>query len=412
MHHFNVESLTACFHSLDRRKAVGTDKVDKEIYGSELNANLESLIGRMRQMSYRPRPVREVLIPKEGKPGAVRPLGISNFEDKIVQGMMRQILESIYEPLFLDCSYGFRPGRGCHDAIRDLRNHIAETNVRFVIDVDLANYFGSISHRKLEEILLQKITDQTFMRYIVRMFKAGILAEGELQVSEEGVPQGSICSPVLANIFAHYVIDEWFENTVKRHCAGRVRLFRYCDDFVICCERRDDAERIRTALSKRLERFGLKLNDEKTKLESFNRFDHARGQKQGHFTFLGFTFFIGRSRNGKSIPKLRTNGARLRAKLSRVTEWAKGACNRFKLPDIWRVFRAKIQGHINYYSVSFNMKAVRKFVWKATQILYKWLNRRSQRKSFTLKQFDLFTNVNPLPKIVVKHSLIRQIKVT
>lgn len=406
MHHFNAESLTECFRSLDGRKAVGVDRVDKGNYGKHLEENLSELIARMRQMAYRPAPVREVLIPKEGKPGAVRPLGISNLEDKVVQGMMRRILEAIYEPRFLECSYGFRPGRSCHDAIRDLRNHMAETTVRVVIDVDLADFFGSIRHREIEAILRDTITDKRFLRYIVRMFKAGILSRGELKVSEEGVPQGSICSPVLANIFAHRVIDEWFENTVKHHCRGQVRLFRYCDDFVICCEFRDDAERIQIALGRRLGRFGLKLNEAKTKLVAFNKLDHAAGKSQETFDFLGFTFYIGLSRNGKSIPKLKTSRKRLRSKLKRVNEWARNTRSLLRLPDLWRVFRAKIQGHLNYYSVSFNLPFVKEFVFQATRVVFKWLNRRSQRRSFTWDRFNLFLEANPLPKIVVKHSFL------
>jgi RNA-directed DNA polymerase len=406
MHHFNVESLTASFHSLDGRKAVGADGIEKEDYGKRLQGNIEELVVRMRRMAYRPGPVREVLIPKEGKPGATRPLGISNLEDKIVQSQMRRILESIYEPRFLDCSYGFRPGRGCHDAIRDLRTHLAETSVQTVIDVDLADYFGSIRHGELEAMLRETITDKTFLRYLARMFKAGTLSKGELRVSDEGVPQGSICSPVLANVFAHYVIDDWFENVVKKHCRGRVQLFRYCDDFVICCQRRDDAERIHVALGRRLGRFGLKLNETKTRLVSFDKFDHARGRSQGTFDFLGFTFYVGVSRNGKSIPKLKTSSKRLRSKLKRVNEWARAVRGRYRLPDIWRFFCAKLQGHINYYGITFNTMAVNAFVWRATRILFKWLNRRSQRRSFSWERFLLFLRFNPLPKIVVRHSLI------
>ena len=197
-----------------------------------LDVNLQDLVDRMKRMAYRPAPVRRVEIPKDGPPGATRPLGISNLEDKIVQKMTQRVLESIYEPVFRDCSYGFRPGRGCHDAIRALHQHLFRSEVQTVIDVDLAGYFDQIDHQLLAGFLRQKIRDERFMRYVHRMFKAGVLAQGELTVSEEGVPQGSICSPILANIFAHYVIDEWFEDVVQPRCAGRVRLFRYADDSV------------------------------------------------------------------------------------------------------------------------------------------------------------------------------------
>jgi len=236
MHHFNTVSLKECFDRLHGGKAVGADGVTKKQYGEKLDKNLEDLVSRMKCMAYRPHAVREVRIPKAGKPGATRPLGISNFEDKIIQLMMHRVLESIYEPLFLECSFGFRPAKSCHDAIRALHRHLDRNVVNVVIDVDLENFFGSIDHDQLSEILAQKVKDKRFMRYVKRMFKAGVLSEGELTVSEEGVPQGSICSPILSNIFAHYVIDEWFEEVVKRHCRGRVELFRYCDDIVICSQ--------------------------------------------------------------------------------------------------------------------------------------------------------------------------------
>lgn len=245
MHHFNEKSLKECYHELSGRKAVGVDRVTKEAYGEQLEANLKELITRMKRMSYRPGVVREVHIPKGGKENATRPLGISNFEDKIIQKMMQRILEAVYEPTFLECSYGFRPGRGCHDAVRALRNHLYRSPVAAVIDVDIENFFGSICHKEVEVILKQKIRDEKLMRYIIRMFKAGVLSKGELIVGDEGVMQGSICSPVIANIFAHYVIDEWFEHTVKRYCRGQVKLFRYCDDLCITCENTSDAERIK-----------------------------------------------------------------------------------------------------------------------------------------------------------------------
>ena len=227
---FNEASLMECFNMLDGKKAIGVDGITKSMYQRNLDENLENLVTRMKRMGYRPGPVKQVLIPKEGKPGATRPLGISNIEDKVVQKMMQRVLESIYDPIFLDCSYGFRPGRGCHDAIRELEKHLYQNNVQTVIDIDLANFFGTIDHKLMEEILREKIREKTLMRYIIRMFKAGVLSERDLQITDEGVPQWSICSPVLANIFAHKVIDSWVEEMVKPNCKGKVKLFRFADD--------------------------------------------------------------------------------------------------------------------------------------------------------------------------------------
>lgn len=232
MHHFNEESLAECFHQLDGRKAVGIDGVTKAEYAQRLDENLQDLVARMRRMAYRPEPVRGVRIPKEGKPHATRALGISTLEDKIVEKMMHRVLESIYEPLFLEESYGFRPGRDPHTAIQALHRHLFRSHVQTVIDVDIAGYFDTIDHELLARLLGVKIRDERFRRYLQRMFKAGVLAAGELKVSDEGIPQGSICSPILANIFAHYVIDVWMAWIVKPRCAGQVALFRYADDRV------------------------------------------------------------------------------------------------------------------------------------------------------------------------------------
>lgn len=315
--------------------------------------------------------------------------------------MMRRILESIYEPLFLDCSYGFRPGRGCHDAIRALHQHLYQNEVQTVIDIDISSYFDTICHDKLVAFLHEKIKDKRFMRYVSRMFKAGVLSEGELTVSDEGVPQGSICSPILSNIFAHYVIDEWFENVVKSHCAGRVELFRYADDAVICCQYESDAKRILKALGKRLEKYGLKLN-EKTRLVSFSRGAYHKGTKQEAFDFF---FYIGRSRKGTPMPKVKSCGKRIRVKLKRVNQWARSVRSQYRLAEIWRMFRAKLEGHIRYYGVSYNRAHVSKFLQAATRILFKWLNRRSQRKSFDWEQFNEFLKANPLPKVRIYHTL-------
>lgn len=401
MHYFNEKSLKECFYMLDGRKAIGADGISKEEYAKELDGNIRNLVERMKTMSYRPGPVKQVQIPKEGKPGETRPLGISNFEDKIIQKMMKRVLDSIYEPLFLKCSYGFREGIGCHDAIRDLQHYLYSNQVETVIDIDLANYFGSIDRKLLEEMLRTKIKDEKLMRYIIRMFKAGVLADGELMVSEEGVVQGSNCSPILANIFAHYVIDEWVETIVKPRCVGQIWLCRFCDDAVICCQFEEDAMRVKEALGKRLTKYKLKLNVEKTRLVNFRK----TAKKSASFDFLGFTHYLGQSRNGIIIPKLKTIGKRMRTKLKRVNEWARTIRNKVKLEKIWKLFCLKLQGHINYYAVSHNIRKVQAFMHKAKEILFKWLNRRSQRKSFNWKQFEIFIKANPLPIVKIKHKL-------
>jgi group II intron reverse transcriptase/maturase len=405
IHHINEESLRTCFHELDGKKAIGIDGVDKASYGEDLDKNLQDLMDRMRRMAYIPGAVRQVLIPKEGKPGVMRPLGISNLEDKLVQRMMHKVLESIYEPLFHENSYGFRPGRNCHDAIEALHAHLSTHEVETVIDVDLSNYFGSIPQDAVLEIIKEKISDPRMLRYLIRMFKSGLLANGELIISDEGLVQGSACSPIIANIFAHEVIDKWIETTVKAHCLGEIKMFRYGDDIVICCQYSHDAERIKTVLSHRLAKYGLKMNEDKTKLVKFSKRKQRQGTKQETFDFLGFTFYFGKSRKGFYLVKVKTIGKRFSTKLKKTNDWARSIRNKMSLKQIMKIAAAKVRGHIQYYGVSHNYRAVGDFVYQVTQILFKWLNRRSQRKSFNWEQFGKYLDMVKFPKARICHKL-------
>jgi len=405
MHHFNEDALLVSYESLRGNKATGLDGVTKQRYGENLESNIKDLVRRLKQMSYRPSPVRQVLIPKEGKGNATRPLGISNFEDKLFQKRMQELLESIYEPMFYECSYGFRLGRNCHDAIKSVTHYLYYNNVERVIDVDMANFFGTISHELLLDMLKTKIADTRFLRYVVRLFKAGVLADGELRMSDEGVAQGSCCSPVLANIFAHYVIDDWFQETVKGHCSSQVEMFRYADDIIICCGSSKDAERIKDALKKRLAKYELEMNEDKTKMVEFSRRAAQQGKRQGTFDFLGFTFYLGKLRGGRHSVKLMTSGKKLRSKLKRANEWMKMIRNRHPLRVIWKLVCSKLRGHIQYFGVSFNCQRVNKFLHTVKRIIFKWLNRRSQRRSFSWDKFEQYMERFPLPKAKIIHRL-------
>jgi group II intron reverse transcriptase/maturase len=319
--------------------------------------------------------------------------------------MFAKILTAIYEPIFIEESYGFRRGRSCHHAIKDIHQYLSGVSQATVLDIDLSNFFGTIDHRKLIQLLEIKIKDRTFIRYIVRMLKAGVLSEGELKKSDTGSPQGSIVSPVLANIFAHYGIDQWIKLTVPKYLHGEIHIVRYADDIVICTNK-TDAPRIMEALKKRLERFSLRLNVEKTKIISLSKVDFMKGIKQETFKFLGFTFYFGRSRKGNScVVKIKTAKTTFAKKIKDINTWCKTNRNRFRLAYLWKIFIAKIRGHIQYYGVSHNYEAIKHFIYRAERIFFKWINRRSQKRSFNWEKFSQFEKLFPLPKAKIVHRL-------
>jgi len=401
MIHFTEENLTRCYHQLDARKAVGIDQVTKEMYGVDLKKNISDLVSRLRSMSYRPQPARLVKIPKSD--GKERPLAISCLEDKIVQMLTKELLDAVYEPIFLDCSYGFRSGRSCHDAIRDLDGILHRGKVWHVLDIDLQNFFGEISHSKLLSVLKLKISDKRFLRYISRMLKSGIMSESHIVRPESGSPQGSICSPVLANVYAHYCIDVWFEKEVKPRLAGRGHIVRYADDMCICLSHESDVQRVMSSLKGRLSRFDLLLNEAKT---SMIKLDKGKGaSKSKTFSFLGFEFYVGKSRKGWPVIKIKTAGKTLRRSLKELTDWIKLNRNKARLRNLWDIYLAKVRGHLQYFGVSGNFRWLSKFITAATRIFFKWINRRSQKRSFSWDKFKLFLEKYPLPAPRIVHKL-------
>lgn len=404
MPHVNAENLISCFNELDGKKAIGTDGLTKADYAEHLEENIQKLIEKMKSLSYRPKPTREVLIPKSD--GKFRTLNISAIEDKLVQLMFSKILEAIYDPIFCECSYGFRRSKSAHMAIKDTLRFIKFNNVKMVIDVDLENFFGTIRHDKLLEMLSLKIKDKLFLRYISRMLKAGVNNGRKQGQIETGLGQGSILSPILANIYAHYVIDLWITKRVPRYTIGNVKLFRYCDDLILCCTDTRDQYKLLNSFAKRLEKFGLKLNSNKTKAVSFNSYQFERGRKQGSFDFLGFTFFLSRARKGGFVSiKVKTSKKTVRVKLANVKQWLKK--NRFKgsMLDIWQPFCRKLQGHVAYFGVTNNGRSVTNFLDKSCRLFFRWMNRRSQRRSINWERFVIFIKQYPMPKLRIYHQL-------
>jgi group II intron reverse transcriptase/maturase len=400
MHHFSVENLRVCFESLDGQKALGVDGVSKEQYGQNLETKLQNLHRKLHQMSYRPQPVRQVEIPKED--GSLRPLGISCTEDKIVQEMTRRILEAIYEPVFIDTSYGFRPKRSCHDALRQLNNEVMSQPVNWIADIDLARFFDTIPHSAILNVLKLRIQDEKFLRLISRMLKAGVQTRGGIRFDELGTPQGSIVSPVVANVFLDYVLDQWFTQVVKDHCRGYCTIIRYADDAIALFEHEEDAHRFMRALPRRLAKFGLRLNENKTHLLACGK-RHARcclrtGQRPPTFDFLGLTHYWGYSRNGYVRLKRKTSKRRFRRALMELNRWLRQVHSGCKLPAIWQGVGQKLRGHFNYFGVTDNSQALYRFEREAHILLFKWLNRRSQRRSFTWDGFLRYLARYPLPR--------------
>ena len=376
--------------------AVGVDGVGAAEYEENLESNLEDLLNRMKSGRYKAPPVRRHYIPKAD--GTQRPLGIPTFEDKVAQRAVLMLLESIYEEDFLECSYGFRPGRGAHGALDAIWAGVMKEGQRWVIDADIRKYFDSIDHGKLREFLDLRIKDGVIRRMIDKWLKAGVLEEGQLRRTVNGTPQGGVISPLAANIYLHHVIDKWFEEEVKPRMKGRCRLVRYADDFVMLYEERRDGERVYEVLGKRLEKYGLTLHETKT------RYVDMRAGEGGKFDFLGFTHVWGRSRKGNRVLRTVTAKDRYARAVSAVNEWCKR--NRHLRIDMQAAHLGRvIRGHCNYYGVTGNSKRLAQFHRRVVVIWRKWLSRRSRKGRVVWEQMKEILRRNPLPKVKVVRSI-------
>ncbi len=393
-HHIDESALERAYRRLRKDAAVGVDGVTFEAYGEQLVANLQALRARMKAGQYRHQPIRRVNIPKDN--GATRPIGVSTVEDKIVQGALCDVLEAVYEQDFLDCSYGFRPGRSAHDAIRALQGVIDEGSANYIVEADIVSFFDSIDRKVLMEMLRGRIADETLMRLVGKCLHVGVL-DGERGLEpDEGTAQGSSLSPLLGNIYLHYVLDVWFQNEIQPRLRGRAALVRYADDFVLCFQHEDDADRVWDVLGKRFAKFGLTLHPKKTRRFSF-RPPLGGGDSGGAtFDFLGFTSHWRRARSGMQRVAFRTRGVRLRRAINAVTEW----CRRHRHDPIKAQHLAltrKLQGHYNYFGVNGNIEALEHLDYRVRRAWRKWLDRRSQRARMKWKRFNEMLRRFPLP---------------
>lgn len=388
VHHLlKVELLEVAFHRLDEKKAVGLDGITKGRYARHLKDNLLDLEGRIQRGAYRPLPAKQVMIPKAD--GRMRPIAISALEDKIVQRAVAMVLEALYEPLFYEISTGFRPKRGAPDAIHKVYRLLKRNNRPYVVDCDIKSFFDSMNHDQLIEFVGKRISDERFLRLIRRMLRMGVMTQdGNVEANEVGSPQGSVVSPILANIYLHYVIDTWFEET---HNTYEQRMVRYADDTVFCFKDQQAAEFFLQSLKLRLKENHLELNEDKTRIVDF------RKEEPNRFDFLGFTFYWGKTKEKFKILKAKTSAKKLRSAISSFKTWIKGCRNRYRLKVLWIKAAEKINGHYAYYGTTVNNK-LGFYFYTCVQLLFKWLNRRSQKKSFSWIAFQQRLRTFPLPK--------------
>ncbi len=390
VHYFTVENLRLAYGEIEGSKAVGSDGITKKKYGENLDENLENLHQQMRKMAYRPADAKLILIPKPE--GRSRPIAISNFEDKLVQKVMANVLTALYDQTFHRFSFGFRPKRNAHGAIGYLYNKLRRHNLPWVVDVDLKDFFNTIDHKNLMEVLKIRISDSKLLRYIVRMLKAGILVEGHCRETTTGTPQGSIVSPILANIYLHHVLDEWFVKTIRPEAGGK--MVRYADDVVAAFASEDKAKEFVRRLEERLKEFGLSLNLDKTRIVFFDR-NHENKET---FDFLGFTYYWGKSGTGfKGVLKVKTSMKALTKKIQNFVHWIKENRSRYKQALLMEKVIRKLRGHYQYYGVLWNRGKLYHFYHEVVRNLFRWLNRRSQKISYTWEGFKMLLKMKPLP---------------
>jgi RNA-directed DNA polymerase len=386
------EFLMENFRLLNKKAATGIDGVTHREYAKDLRKNIMNLLERVSTGKYRARFVRRKYIKKQN--GKLRPLGIPTIEDKLLQAAVARILGAIYEEDFTDASYGYRTGRGPKDAIRQLTDQL-RGKYSYVVEADIKGFFDHLNHEWLMKMLELRIGDGTIKRLIRKWLKAGVVAEdGIIFKPVEGTPQGGVISPILANIYLHYVLDLWFEREIKKNCDGEAYLIRFADDFVALFRYARDAEMFYHKLRERLTKFCLELAEEKTRIVSFSRF---RKYEKTSFTFLGIEFRWGISNNGKDVIKRRTARKRLQKAFAEITEWCRENRHQ-RIRKQTETMKLKLQGHYNYYGIAGNSEGIRQFFDGTMRIWYRWLNRRSQHRSYTWKGFKEMTKQYGIPK--------------
>lgn len=412
-HHMDMPWFEQAYRRCRKKGAVGVDGQTAAEYEQNLQGNLQELINRAKSGTYRAPPVRRVYIPKEGKRNEKRPLGIPTIEDKVLQRAVVMALEPVFEQDFLDVSYGFRPGRSQHQGIKALREGLMRMGGGYVIDLDIRRYFDSVNHRQIQEIFRRRVRDGVLCRLIGKWLNAGIMEEERVWYPEDGVPQGGVISPLLSNIFLHEVLDTWFENQVKPRLRGKAFMVRFADDAVLVFEQERDAQRVMDVLPKRLAKYGLQVHEDKTNLVRFvrpaigkQRWD-ARGERDRHngtFNFLGFTFQWQKTRRGGWSVFCITAKDRRSRSLRKITLWLRNNRHRRITEQHQRLVQV-IRGHIQYFGISGNIRAISNYVHEIERRWRKWLARRSRKAKHRWEWFNQLLKRFPLPRPHVSKAL-------
>jgi group II intron reverse transcriptase/maturase len=417
-HHIDLDWLETAYHRTRKDGAAGIDDVNGRQYAENLTENLQNLLDRLKSGTYKAPPVKRKHIPK-GTSGETRPIGIPTFEDKIVQRAVVMLLEPIYEHDFHDGSYGFRPGRSAHQALQAVWDTTMEMTGGWVLEVDIRKFFDTLDHKHLREFVSRRVRDGALRRLIDKWLKAGVMEDGNLSFSETGSPQGGVISPLLANIYLHYVLDEWFEKQVKPVMRGKCRLIRFADDFVIVFQLKYDADRVMTVIPKRFEKYGLTVHPEKTKLIDFRSPNHWERRRDGKssddetggtrpqtFDLLGFTHYWGKTRKGNWAVMRKTMKSRMVRSVRKIDQWCRENRHR-PIREQWRKLCEKVRGHYGYYGITGNGRSLENFL---TQVLRSWqrrLNRRRSRRDFVWEKFNLLRKRYPLPIPKIVHGIFK-----
>ena len=409
-HHRDLRLLHEAYQRTRKDGAVGVDGQTAEDYAVNLRSNLQALLDRAKSGTYRAPPVRRVHIPK-GTGSETRPIGIPTFEDKVLQRAVALILEAVYEQDFRDCSYGFRPGRSAHQALEALWQQTTRTGGCWLVEVDIRKFFDTLDHAHLRELLSRRVRDGVLLRLIGKWLNAGVLESGAVSFPDQGTPQGGVIAPLLANVYLHYVLDEWFEREVKPCLKGRAFLIRYADDFVMGFACETDARRVLEVLPKRFGKYGLTLHPEKTRLVPFVRPSSRPGSggaetRPGTFDLLGFTHYWGRSRRGHWTVKRKTSSSRFSRAVTRIAAWCRQYRHR-PLAEQQRILGQKLRGHDAYYGITGNFPMVQRIRSAVTEVWRKWLSRRGRGRPLSWDHFHRLLARFALPPARVVHSVYR-----